>query len=439
MAGEVYLSNLVGNFDYQPILEKFRLYKSQQIFLLQDKEALLQQKKSAYASFGNLIDKIKDSVDNLLNPTLFSEKLAEVSDETVVSVSITNSSALSETNIDLQVNQLAKNDVWLSDDGVSDKDSQISSLNSGTLTISYKGNSIDISYDSNDSLQSIVDKINQGASDNNLNITATVFYDGSKYRLLVKGLDTGSSSTVSISDSNSGSGSLTDALGGFSNVQAAQDAEISIYGQTVTSETNDFNNTIAGLSISVKKETSNPVNITVIKNPQPLKDSINTLVDTYNSIVDFIKNNTGQNDILSGDTTLQSIRSAIFRQFSPLMELELLNVDKNTGHISINENKLDEYINNNPDTLKDKISQLSSLKDYLYTITDPYGPIKSKEKSFSKQIQGIEKKIEQDTKRINEEIEIMKRQFVSLQMYMAQMEDIKLRLSAMFFNGQQPQ
>ncbi len=115
------------------------------------------------------------------------------------------------------------------------------------------------------------------------------------------------------------------------------------------------------------------------------------------------------------------------------MELGIFSVDKDTGHISIDSDKLDEYINSDIDQLKTKISDLSTtLKDYVYFAVDPEGPIKSREKSFDRQVHNIEKKIEIDTKRIDEEIEIMKKQFIALQMYMAQMEDVRQRLSAVF-------
>ena len=38
MAGEIFLSNLSGQFDYQQILQKFQQLKFQQVSLLQDQE-----------------------------------------------------------------------------------------------------------------------------------------------------------------------------------------------------------------------------------------------------------------------------------------------------------------------------------------------------------------------------------------------------------------
>ncbi len=438
MAGEVYLSNLVGNFDYKPILDKFRLYKSQQIFFLQDKENLIKQKKSAYKEYYNLLDGFKDTLDQLLSPSLFSEKSVSISDETVLDVTITNPEKVTESNLDISVIQLAQNDVWLSNSGKNDKNAAMSDLNSGTITISYDTGSININYDNTDSLQSIVDKINSEAKSNNLNINASLFFDGTNYRLMIKGLDTGSSKTVSISDSNTGAGSLLNEIGGFNNVQQAQNAQISIYGTTVESETNRFNNVLDGVNIEVKKKTSSPVNVSISKNYQPLKDNLQNLIDKYNQIVDFTKNKAGKNGVLSGDSTIQSVRSQIFKGLFPLMELGIFNVDKDTGHISIDSEKLDKYINSDIDQLKTKISELSTtLKDYVYFAIDPEGPLKSKEKSFDRQVNNIEKKIEIDTKRINEEIETMKKQFIALQMYMAQMEDVRQRLSAVFGIKQQ--
>ncbi len=454
MAGEFYLSNLVGNFDYKEILDKFKVYKSQEIFLLQEKEQKIAQKKSAYKEFANLLDSFKDIVENVLKPTLFSEKSVKVSNENAVSVTVTDPTKVPPTNIDFEVLQLAQNSVWgtsgTSSNTVKDKDAVLSDLDSGTLRIEYDdGKYLDIDYDNTDSLQSIVDKINNAAEDNNVKIQASAVFDGNEYRLIIKSLETGYKNRIrDVDDVNSGSVTLEDKLGSFKQFQAGKNAKIALYKETgsdtdyivIKSSTNVFNEAIEGLSIEVKETTNKPVNLTIEKDFQPVKDTLENLVNKYNEIVDFIKDKTGEKGVLSGDYTLQSIRSQIMRTFSPLMELGLINVDKNTGHISIKQDELDEYLKNDIDTLKSKITETGeNLKNYLYTVLDPEGPIKSREKGFDRQIQNIEKKIELDSKRINEEIEILKKQFIALQIYMAQMDDVKQRLTAMFFSGQQKQ
>ncbi len=435
MAGEIYFSNLAGNFDYQQILDQMQYIKSQQIFLLQERESIIQQKKDAVANYRTLIKDIQGIFEDLVSPTLFAEKSVSISDETAISVTITDPTKVSESNLDISVTQLAKNDVWLTGGGVSDKDTAITSLSSGSLTVSYQGTDYTVSYDNTDSLQSIVDKLNTQFQSSNANLSASIFFDGINYRLMVKGLDTGSGNTVTITDSLTGTGSLTDALGGFNNVQTAQNAQISIYGTTVESSTNTFNSVLPGVVIEAKSTTSSPVNVTIGKNYQPFKDKLQEFVNKYNEIVDFVQTNTSKEGVLSGDYTLQSIRSQIFNGLTPLMELGIINVDKDTGHISINNTELDNKLQTDPSTVQTKISDLDkNLRDYFYSVLDPYGPLKSKEKGYDKQIEAIEKKIEIDTKRIDAEIEILRKQFIALQVYMAEMEDLRLRLSSLFTN-----
>ncbi len=432
MAGEIYLSNLVGNFDYQQMLDSIRALKSQQLYLLQSKEGNIKDKKSAISDYGSLLRDFKSAFDSVTSVGELDKKKVSVSDDTVLDVIVNDPQKLAPTTIDIQVNQLAKNDVWITNSGVTYKDAPISSLTAGTLTINYQSSSINVSYDSTDSLQDIVNRINTTAADSGLNINASIFYDGSQYRLLIQGKDTGSANTVSISDT----GNLSSTLGNFYNAQAAQNAQISVYGNTVESSTNSFDNVIAGLTINVKSVSTTPVSINIQEDYDPFINDLKSMIDKYNEIVDFIKNNTGENGVLSDErTTLQSIRSGIFKRLDPLFQLGILSVDKDTGHISIDETDLKNQLLTDKASVETKINDLKTqLNDYLVYITGTDSPVKLKEKSYDKQIQNIEDMIQQQSKRIDEEIQTLKKQFVALQQLMAQMEDIRQRIASTFGN-----
>ncbi|WP_029522587.1 flagellar filament capping protein FliD [Persephonella sp. KM09-Lau-8] len=432
MAGEIYLSNLTGGFDYQQILDSMRALKSQQIYLLQSREDQIKQKKSALSDYAKILNDFKSYFNKVTDLFELDKKKVSVSDENVIDVIITDDTKLIPSTIDIQVNQLAKNDVWLTNGGVDDQNEAISDLDSATLSITYQGNTIDVSYDNTMSLKDIVSQINSTAANSDMNISASIFYDGSQYRLLIQGKDTGSDNTVTISDS----GNLSSTLGDFYHAQTAQNAQISIYDQTIESSDNSFENVIAGLTINVKSTSSSPVNINIQQDFEPFMDDLQKMIDKYNELVDFIKNNTGENGILSDEiSTLQSVRSGIFNRFDPLFELGILSVDKDTGHISIDSTKLKDMLYTDEETVKSKISQLKdNMYDYLIYITGSDSPIKLKQKSYDKQIQNIEESIELQKKRIDEEIKSLKMQFVALQQLMAQMEDIRQRIAATFGN-----
>lgn len=108
MAGEIYFSNLAGNFDYQQILDQVQYIKSQQILLLQEREAHIQSKKDAITNYRTLIKDLQGIFEDLVSPTLFAEKSVSISDETALSVTITDPTQVSESNLDISVLQLAK-------------------------------------------------------------------------------------------------------------------------------------------------------------------------------------------------------------------------------------------------------------------------------------------------------------------------------------------
>ncbi len=439
MAGELYLSNLSGGFDYQQILDQMYSIKSVQIQYYQQRESELQNKKSALGSFDSLVEDFKGVMNDLFNPNIFEKKAVSVSDDTKVDVTVTDSTAVEATSFDLSVLQTAQKDVWLSQSGVSDSTAAVATT-SGTLQISYGGNVVatvnydtDTTTDTPSTIQEVANAINGAQSD----VKATVFFDGTNYRLLLSGADTGSESTVSVAEV--GGGDFLDILQLGDNyvdshVQTAQNAVVEIYGTQVTSSTNNFTDAIPGMTISVKAPTSSPVSVNIDNDYTDVESNLQSMVEKYNSIVDFIKQYTGKDGALSGNFTLQDIRSTIFDKLDPLFQLNLLNVDKDTGHLSINSTEMDNLLTNDPQTLETTLTD--SLKDnfydYLLYVTGTDSPISLTQKSYDNQISSIEDQIDLTNKRITQEMETLKKQLVDLQLYMSQMQDVQARISQTF-------
>jgi len=427
MAGEIYLSNLSGQFDYQSILQKYQQLKFQQVDLIKQKEQAIQQKESAFKSFADLLKNFRSDFEALADPKLFDKKSVTISNEEVASVTITDPAKLQEMNLEFSVDRLASKDVWLSQSGVADK-SDAPATEDGTLTLTIDGSDIDIDYTASDSLSQIVDKINQSSD----KVGASLFFDGSQYRLLISSTQTGEQQSISMSDSgdllqNLQMGDEDDG----SHVQVAQNAQIDIFGQKVQSQTNTFANLLDGLTLEVHKVSSEPVDIGIVSDEKSAKDVFQKILGDYNSLVDYIKDATGKNGPLSGDYTLHSIRSQIFSLMTPLMEKGLLSVDHETGHLSLEGTKFDELYRQDKDSLESMRQELTdTLQPYLDSLFDPYGVVKQKEKSYDRQIQKYEESIESILKRIEKESEIMKKEFIHLDSIMAQMNDIKTRLTA---------
>ena len=443
MAGEIYLSNLSGQFDYQTILDKYQQLKSQQIAILQEKEAAIYNKKFAYQSFGDLLSSFASSFEKATDLATFDKKNVVVSNENILKATITDSSKMSETNLNIVSKQLAKNDVWLSQSGISNKDTNAVATNNGTIEISYAGAVVaTIDYDADttnatrpSTLQEIADAINSAQD----SVNASIFYDGTDFRLILSGANTGASNTISISET--GSGDLLDQLElgdsySSSNVQVAQNSELEIYGQIVESSTNIFDSLIDGLRVELLSTSTSGVDISIANNYEDVSNSLQEFVDGYNSIVDFIKENTKEGAPLSGDFTIQRVRSSLFQGFDPLFELDILSVDYNTGKLSLNSSKLDNKLQTDPDLVKIKIEDLNNnLQDYINYITGYDSPIKLKDKTFDKQIDYYEDSIISLAKTLDTQMENLKREFIWLDQFLSQMNDIQMRISSLFLQS----
>ena len=439
MAGEIFISNLAGSFDYQQILSLYYQSKVAPIQLLQQQESRLDNRISALKDFESKLNSFYDAFNKLTSTTLLEEKKINVSSPEVLSATVVDPSKAVEGNYQVKVNQLAKNDVWLSQAGVSDLSSAVSTSD-GQITIKYAGEKvavIDYDTDTDDSTKpTTLTEIAQAINDAQDKVKASVIYDGSSYRLLLTGKDTGKDSTVSISET--GNGDLLEQLQlgddySDSHVQSAQDAQIEIYGATITSSTNTFSNAIPGVKLIVNSLGTSTVEVS--KDYDPFKETLSSLIDAYNSLVDFVKENAGKEGVLSGDNTLYTIRSGILSRLQPLFNLGLLEVDKDTGHLSLDLEKLDSLLEDSPETLKNTVSQLKdSLQDYLLFLVSPDSPVESEIKSLNEQKERVEERIDDLNKMLNEQIEIFKKQLIQVQLLQEQMEQLRAKIASAFGN-----
>ncbi len=434
MAGEIYISNL-GSFDYQNILDMYYQANSLPIQLLQSQETKIDSKVKAYKEFESKIGDFYNAFETLTS-TPIEGKNVKVTDENILTAKITDELKAIPGNYNVTVNQLAENDVWLSQTGKS-LDEAVATT-SGTLQISYAGEvvaTVDYDTDVSDTskpstLQEIVDAINSAQD----KVKASLVYDGSSYYLLLMGKDTGSNNTIELQET--GGGDLLDQLQigdsySDSHVQTASDAEVTVFGKTLTSPNNTFSEAIPGVSFTVNATGSSTIEVR--EDTSKFGNALNKFIQAYNSIVDFVQKEGGKDGALSGDTTLQMIRSSLLSKLQPLFNLNLLEVDKDTGHLSIKTDQLTSLEETSPDTLKSAIDEVkASLYDYLVYLKSPESPVELSIKNLNERKESIEDQITFMKKLLNDQIQALKEQLVQLQLFQQQMAEVRAKLTATF-------
>lgn len=184
---------------------------------------------------------------------------------------------------------------------------------SGTASITIDG--------SNNSLEGIRDTINAAA----MGVTATIVNDGSgtPYRLALTSSSTGVSNSIKITTSG-GDGSIDSLLGydpaGTQNLTqtlAAQNANLTVNGITITSASNTVSEAIQGVTLTLKNPTATPASLTVARDTTAINTAATGFVDAYNALASQIKSRsaygigTAAAGSLAGDGTLRMMQEQL--------------------------------------------------------------------------------------------------------------------------------
>ncbi|MBX8530198.1 flagellar filament capping protein FliD [Pseudomonas cichorii] len=185
--------------------------------------------------------------------------------------------------------------------------SQTSAIPSGTLKITQNGTIHEVKITATSTLQQVRDTINSSLQGKG--ITANIITDSNGSRLVYSSTTTGKGSDISVdggtdlsmlsvdgtklmsttSTSNDANGNPIPGAGAISDF--AKDAEFTIDGLKITSATNTVSNAVSGLTFElVAKSASNTADtaITVATNTEGLKTSLQTFVDSYNTLAKLV-------------------------------------------------------------------------------------------------------------------------------------------------------
>lgn len=181
---------------------------------------------------------------------------------------------------------------------------------SGTLSIQVgSGTPASINIAGSDTLDQIAAKINSAGA----RVSASVFYDGSAYRLQVSGLDSGKDNALTFSQSGLDLGLNVAA----NTVQKAQNSIVNIDGFDVQRSTNQVVGAIQGVTLALTATTTAPVDVTVASDSKGLATKIQSVVTAYNSVLSKINTAAGKgstkasNSELASDSTLRGITNRL--------------------------------------------------------------------------------------------------------------------------------
>ncbi len=313
-----------SNLDVKSIVTQLVALEKKPLEKLQLAAATVQTKISVFGQIKSLVSALSDAVSKLSSVTGWNGVSASSSDTSAVTASAIGGTQPTSFSVEVQSLAKAQSSYTMPLLPVG------GAIGAGTLRLEIgqwagavftpgSGTPVDLTISATDTVADIASKIN-GA---NAGVTATVLSDASGDRLLLSGKNTGLAAGFQLSVTSDTDGDPADALGlsrlvnGSTTNQAATNAAATINGIGVSSATNVFANSVAGVTFTAVKETTAPVTLTIAKDTSTVKKNIEDFVKAYNEINGVLNEATKYDQatktggLLQGDGTTLALQSAL--------------------------------------------------------------------------------------------------------------------------------
>lgn len=302
-----------SGLDIKSIVSQLVALEKRPLDNLKLQAATVQTKISAFGQIKSLVSTLADAVGKLTSVSGWNSVTATSSNTSAVSVSAVGGTP--PTSFSVEVSALAKAQATASAAILPNG----SAVGEGTLTFTpVSGTPVDVVVSATDTVTDIASKIN-GA---HAGVTATVLTDASGDRLLLRSNSTGLSGgfTLSVADQD---GDNLDTLGlsrlvvGTSTTTAAANAAATINGIPVSSSTNTFASSIAGVTFNALQVTTAPVEIAISKSTADIQANIDGFVAAYNAINQTLNEATKFDaatkaaGLLQGDSTALGLQNSL--------------------------------------------------------------------------------------------------------------------------------
>jgi len=294
------------------------------------------------------------------------------------------------------------------------------------------------------SLNDLRDAIN-GDPSNPGAVRADVLFDGTSYRLVVAGTKTGVANDVTVTTNIQGpaGGAFVDAT----LEQVATDAQLKVFGSIpITRTSNDIADAIPGVTLHLKSaKPGQSIQLDVSRDDTAISAKVQTFVDAFNTVADFLDLNTGYNTAtktagpLNGDPTIRSLeatlRGSVVTAFSfagnPFTSLGQVGiVIDSTGKLSLDQTKLTAALDQDPQAVRQLLSgdgttdgALTKLSRALDPITQSgTGILATKDGGFVDQISSLDDQILRFEARLAKRKQTLVAEFTNLETTLAALQ-----------------
>ena len=299
---------------------------------------------------------ITEEADAVLNTTeesesVFSERIASSSNTDVLTASA--DTGATTTEYEVQVNQLAQAQVNESSSFDSDA---VNNFTAGdnTIQLSQGGETeeLTVSVLSSDTNSDVLNKLEDEINNSELDLSADIVTnDDGTQQLQVESTTTGTSDKFSISDL---SGDLATQTNLDNTVQAAQDAEYEVNGESQVSTSNQLE--IDDGQLSLDLQSTGNASITVSPDNEAITEAASSFIEEFNETISFLRENIQQSNSLELAQDLTSITE------SSASDLDAIGIESRIdGTLSLNEEEFSQSLEENYDEVKETLGSVTGV------------------------------------------------------------------------------
>ncbi len=411
----------------------------------------LSQLKSAISTFSSTLESLTKT--GAFNKR--SVKVTQDSDDPVMTV--TTNTGASNGQYNITVNKLATTS---KQEGTFDSSTTSLVTADGTLTFKAGGEEFTIDVKAGDTLQNIRNRINNSGDNFGLSANIINTSDGKSKLVLDSGVSgDGNNMTITASTDELKIFETGATNSKMSQTQAASSASIDVDGNTLTSETNTFDDTIVGLKIEVNRLSDKDSNgnylsnkVAITTDTASVQSLVQSFVDGYNTLIEKTTALGKRNSIvagesqedggaLAGDSTTRSVTNLLVNAvstpstestvFSTIFQLGI-EMDNN-GKLSIDSDTFADALDGNFDQVvalfggEKGIAQ--TLLDQLDDYTDTGGLLAQRQDSLNSDLRYLNQKESDVTEQLTKYETSLRAQYGSLDTLLAKMNQSASYLS----------
>ncbi|UCH81553.1 MAG: flagellar filament capping protein FliD [Nitrospiraceae bacterium] len=432
------IGGLNTGIDYNELISQLIEIRRRPIDILETKRTDYNSKISTYAELSTKLSDLRNALNKLKTTSGFYVKTSSASDSTVIDSTATGTASVGNYSVSVTTLASAEKEVHNGTGLTASTDIVNSSGSDKVFQYTYGTSQRSLTVADGTTLDGLKNLINDDTS--NPGVTATVVNDGTNYRLVISGNETGAANTVTIDTGTTldGTGSTVDfTASAFAENKTAADAEFTVDGLQITRSTNSISDVINGVTLTLKKENSSST-VTVSADNESIKEQIQEYVTSYNDVVSFISTNsiydtnTKESGIFVGEGTTRHIQdnlrtlasnsvSGLSGSLSILAQIGIT-TDYETGNLEINsatlETKLGTNLDDVADLFKDSTEGIAvKMSDYISNILSKVdGSIELRKDGLQDVINSISNTIRNMEYRLEKAEDDMVRKFSALEL-----------------------